>query len=627
LILGGGTGGKMTPTINIGSSLTPTVAANSGVLNIAGTANSNVTINVWPNATWNTGPSTGTAAIAQSNVGNAAAATATINVKNGATWNLNRAPLVLSNTVTSTSTLNIESGATVNFTNGQKLISCTNGGNNGVDYKTTVANVNVYGTLNLSGGTSDGFSWSPGGRGTDNTTIYSGGLINLPSGISTDAGNPQIVIKSGGRLVSSGLIRLARNGGNIGGDGNNSSAITVDGGTFDLLGGGLQLSHTSGKSALYVKNGGLARIGSSTSSQNISMPYDATARKSIVEVSGGRLTVSGALSRNGNPFYTGIVRTFTISGGEVNIRSIDGAATTSGPVITHTGGILSPACYIAASNSYNEVFKTDLNSSAATGEGTRRYTQDTTAATIQIDIAGTTQSNATATATNHYDYIISTMPMDIKGNLNVVFRNNFNLSIGSTNTFEVIRCMAGINFTNGTSTFNNVTAGKVPGYTPSGDQDGTFDVVVTNTSVKLTNYYSPNLAPFVSVTSPAYGYLGGATAITPTVTDESIGTVTYLWTATAPAGGSVVFNPNATSKNVTVTPSGATGDYTLTLTATDSGGKFSSASLTFRVYTDGCAAAKIAGTAAMTGDINADCRVNFLDFALMAGNWTIYNGL
>jgi hypothetical protein len=608
---------KPTPVIDIGNKLTtPTVTANCGILTTGTVAGSKVTFNVWPNATWNSALITG--GTGSMLICNALNTTTTINVENGAVWNIgqaatggiatnvnfaNFAPTAGNPT---TAKLNIAAGGTVNVTGGIFMTA-------NVDSATArpQGDIDIYGTFNTGAGT----TLQLGRRGESTFTIFSGGKMNNANGGEMQAGYTRIWVKDGGEFKStSGSFTMSRYRASLNAANRNSEAKIDCEGIFGIFGGNLNMCHdATAKAAINVSGNGKMRVGHSSSSRSLYTPNNTGAEQAIVNVSGGRLTVSGSVTRASGTLATNLVRSFTMSGGETNVRTFTGGTTEVG-TLTHSGGVLSPAAYVLASDSYNEVLKTDI---------AVPYNQTTTAATIQIDIAGTTASTGTA-GTGFYDVIASTSTMAVQGPLKVIFRDNFQQSVGSGNTFTVITCTGGI-----TGSFSNVVGGKVKAYLPDGvTEDGEFTVTQTANSVVLSNYYSPNLAPVITLTD-AYTYLGaGPVAISPVVTDENIGTVAYLWSIVSqPVGSSCVINPNTTTKNITVTTD-MVGDYVLSLKATDSAGKFSSAPVTIHVLADACAAAQhMPSYIALKGDENSNCKVDFIDFALLAGNWNKCNNI
>jgi hypothetical protein len=108
------------------------------------------------------------------------------------------------------------------------------------------------------------------------------------------------------------------------------------------------------------------------------------------------------------------------------------------------------------------------------------------------------------------------------------------------------------------------------------------------------------------------------------VTDPSGDLATILWTVESPADDPniTILNPTVEDPTVEIV---ATGTYTLKVVATDlAGNPPGEDTLEIRVFTDSCEAAKNNpnGYEASPGDLNDDCVVDLLDFAIFASQWT-----
>jgi hypothetical protein len=110
-----------------------------------------------------------------------------------------------------------------------------------------------------------------------------------------------------------------------------------------------------------------------------------------------------------------------------------------------------------------------------------------------------------------------------------------------------------------------------------------------------------------------------------TVTDEDAYTV--KWTVVSePNGAPAAAIQAPTVEDATITLS-ATGRYVLQLDASD-GEYTGSDTVTIDVYTDSCQAAQsVPGYQPLVGDLNADCRVDDTDLALLQENWLKDNSL
>jgi hypothetical protein len=479
--------------------------------------------------------------------------------------------------------------------------------------------VNIYGTID-----STSAPVRLGRKGNSTINIYGSGKIITSSAnrVELQGGNSTVNVNTGGYL-STGYFDLGVGNSALlyPGRGGNTTAILNSSGTVILSGttglgvGGLTVSGPS--QAVVNCTGGYFRVGSSTASANIYMPLDLTCKKSVVNVSGGRLNVSGSVTRPAGALRTDLDRQFNITGAATNvsIRYWDDLAGN----LTQTGGIFSPATYVASNDSYNEISRTDFGTSS-----TVSYTQGPDA-TIQINIGGSTPSDGTIAAGRH-DVIASTGTISIAGSLKVGFRENYSLFANNVTTFTVITATAGI-----TGGFSNLTGDRVNVYDAPGAYQGTYKVTNTGTSIVLSSYSATNLPPVITMNN-IYTYPAPkSVAITPTVTDESLSTVTYVWSIVSKPAGSFFSNssitPNILTKNITAALD-VVGDYTLQLTATDSLGKIGIGAITIRVGANACAAAKLMPTfTPLVGDINADCKVNIVDLGLMMNSWLSCNRL
>jgi hypothetical protein len=142
-----------------------------------------------------------------------------------------------------------------------------------------------------------------------------------------------------------------------------------------------------------------------------------------------------------------------------------------------------------------------------------------------------------------------------------------------------------------------------------------------------------NQAPTIEILAdPAAAWLtdgAGQTALDATVTDDATASPTLAWSVIAePNEGTVtIASPTAEDTVVTFTELGT---YVLQLTADDgeAADNIGTRSITIEVFNDSCeAAASLPGYAGIPGDIDADCKVDFLDFAILAEGWLQCNAL
>jgi hypothetical protein len=518
--------------------------------------------------------------------------------------------LVMGNGAGDICTLNVMPGATLTI--GSVGIESAYGDSLG-GYST--GNINVYGTIDSQA--TNGVRLAR--RGDSTMTIYSGGKLLSPGNrVELQGGNGTLDVKVGG-YVNTSELRLNNNcGENLYVARLNNTTGTVDcNGIINVtssagigLGTATQGTNPTPRAVLNLKSGAIT-VGSSTTAGNIHFPSNLNSLKTIVNVNGGRLTVAGSVLRAAGTLNPAIDRQFNITGGQVNIRTWNDLAGN----LTQAGGTFSPAIYIAATDSYNEVGMTYFGTAAV------NYTQQA-GATIQIDIAGSTQSTG-GVAAGRYDFISSAGNISLAGPLMVIFRESYELYANNVSTYAVI---SAANISGG---FSNLSGGKVNAYDASGNYQGQYTVTMNPTSVVLSNYSATNLPPIVTM-SDIYTYLAVANSISiaPTVTDENIGTVAYVWSITAqPLGSNVTITPNTTTKDITVGVD-MVGVYTLRLTATDGGGKIGVNSITINVAADACEAAKAKpGFIRLYGDVDNNCVVNMVDVGLMVSNWLHGNSL
>ncbi len=143
----------------------------------------------------------------------------------------------------------------------------------------------------------------------------------------------------------------------------------------------------------------------------------------------------------------------------------------------------------------------------------------------------------------------------------------------------------------------------------------------------IFSFYVGNQAPTVEISAdPAAAWLTdgtGQTALDATVTDDATPSPTLAWSVIGEPneGAASIASPTSADTIVTFTELGS---YTLQLTADDgeAAENIGTSNITIEVFNDSCEAAQsLPGYAPIPGDINADCKVDFLDFAILAGGW------
>jgi len=149
----------------------------------------------------------------------------------------------------------------------------------------------------------------------------------------------------------------------------------------------------------------------------------------------------------------------------------------------------------------------------------------------------------------------------------------------------------------------------------------------------IFSFWVGNAPPTIEISAdPPAAWLTdgtGQTTLDATVTDDATASPTLAWSVVSEPneGTASIAGPTAADTVVTFTE---LGQYTLQLTADDGEAldNISTRTITIGVFNDSCeAAASLPGYAVMPGDINADCKVDFLDFAIIAGGWLECNAL
>ena len=149
----------------------------------------------------------------------------------------------------------------------------------------------------------------------------------------------------------------------------------------------------------------------------------------------------------------------------------------------------------------------------------------------------------------------------------------------------------------------------------------------------IFSFWAGNQAPKVQVSAdPIAPWLTDGTvdvSLDGTVTDDVTVAPTTTWSVVSEPNENtaIIDNPAAEDTFVTFTE---TGEYTLRLTADDGEAvdNIGTAEITIEVFDNSCDAAKsLPGFVQMPGDFNADCRRDFLDFAIFAAGWLECNAL
>jgi len=143
----------------------------------------------------------------------------------------------------------------------------------------------------------------------------------------------------------------------------------------------------------------------------------------------------------------------------------------------------------------------------------------------------------------------------------------------------------------------------------------------------IFDFYVDNLPPEVEAGDNVTTWLDkGSAKVAMSATVKDTDPTTSIWTVvTEPnAGAAVIADPTRLDTAATLTQIGA---YVLEIKATD-GEYTGSDTMTINVYADSCKAAQsLPGYQVIPGDLNGDCRVNYLDLAILAEHWLECNDL
>ena len=404
-----------------------------------------------------------------------------------------------------------------------------------------------------------------------NLTINNGGTLQIGTTstngnrLSLDMDGQQLTIHTGGFLNVTNSqfgLRLGNdNGAQYGGNVNFTGV--QDGGTVYVYGSGAGIDlggTTTGKTAAYTLSGGLMTIAT-----------NGAGGLNIGAGTNGNGTSTFALTRTGKLFCP-----FNIQGSIINDP-------TAQQVFAFTGGTLVARTYMAT---YLRDNATDVDGTLVNGGGTLapgdlgtpgktiitgNYAVSNSAATLAIDLGGTTQANAFQSGPTNYDFVSVSGTAVLDGNLGVNFVNGF--VPAATDSFTILTAAGGVSgaFTN--LAYNFVPVTNYPG--------GYFQVVTTATSVILTNFGTPSLSPVLTVASTPFYFTTLATGLTETATitlnNSGLAMLTgYVSLAGAPfaiVGGTNFVLAGGASTNLTVsfTPSTNT-TYTGSLTFISNGG-------------------------------------------------------
>ena len=250
----------------------------------------------------------------------------------------------------------------------------------------------------------------------------------------------------------------------------NGGAITLNASTNNNLELGCALNAPANKTAKYTLVGGSLSLQGAGGNVNIGGSADGTGTGTFVLTNSGKLLVSGSISG-----YSGAAATsevFTMSGGtlvafNVNMTNLSDSATDPVGTFVNNGGTLAPG-----------------------GPGTPGVTiisgaySSSSNSTLAVDINGPTPANAFQNnGAPDYDNVTVSGGATLGGSLSVSLNN---YTPAATSAFPVLTAAGGL-----TSSLNNVTNNRV---LVQGSTNGSFQVLLTATSLILTNYSSGIIA-------------------------------------------------------------------------------------------------------------------------------------
>jgi PKD repeat protein len=368
-----------------------------------------------------------------------------------------------------------------------------------------------------------------------------------------------------------------------------------DGGTLMYVGGeGFQLgnnttnttcSYTLSGNAVLSQVGNTFNLGSGTNASTTTFTLTNSAKLSVNGTIAGSQGVGAqqVLAFNGG----------TLVAGTINAANLRGLSNGSVNLLVNNGGTLAPG---------------DIGlpgKIAITGN----YAVSNTAASLAIDLGGTTQANAFTNAMNNYDFVSVSGTAALSGALNVSLINSF--VPATNNSFTVLTASSG-----GLSgIFTDALGNRVPVANHAG---GSFLVVTTATSVVLTNF-QVLLASFTASAT------NGTSPLTVNLSDTSVGSITNRsWNF----GDGFTTNTTATSLSHMFT---VTGTNLVTLSVSGSAGT-NTASLAVVVTASSLppviGGISLSGTNLVITGTNGTAGANYLvltttNLATPQTNWTI----
>ena len=362
------------------------------------------------------------------------------------------------------------------------------------------------------------------GSGNPSTThgnwVISQGQMNFTTGVAEGGGGGgalidalQFTVGSLGTLTVNGTLQLGVNG--TTGTVLSPSLLTVNGGYASAT--GLSLGNANGTTAVIndvitaTVNDGVLNVGSSgimvgysSSSGNVSNEV------ATLTLNGGKLLSSGTLNAPTSLYSnSSITSSFVWNGGQLSASQITAAN-------TNWNGAASSIRNNTLSNSNGILSPGDLGNGGKTTI-TGSYVQ-TSGATLDIDLGGTTQASAFQSGTNSYDTFSVSGSAILGGTLRLRVLPGF--SPNSTQTFTIVSASGGLS-----GGFDNLFATN---RIISLDGTASFLVSTNGTNLILSGYSAVTPPVITSAPQPVAVAFGGSGTLS-VVATSPVQPLSYQW--------------------------------------------------------------------------------------------------
>ena len=203
-------------------------------------------------------------------------------------------------------------------------------------------------------------------------------------------------------------------------------------------------------------------------------------------LTGGTFASAGSVQAAAAP-GPGSVDNFNFMGGTLAVQSFNATYLGSSPTATAAANQTNVSLAIGTLANYGGTLAPGYLGFPGKTAITGNYAVSNNAATLVIDLGGTTQATAFTNALSAYDFVSVSGAATLGGSLNVNLINNFSNSITATNSFTILTAGGGLN-----GVFTNINGGRV---SVANYAAGSFAVVTSATSVVLTNFSVAASAP------------------------------------------------------------------------------------------------------------------------------------